>query len=249
MRRAAFALAALALARAACAGPATDTVSLRVETSRLDHGYASWQEQGLSWRRAWAPGHGLALDAATVRRFGLDDRRLSVDYSQPLARDLDLSLEATWSPDHQVLARTVAGARLAWKVRPQWVAYVGARASDHAEGLVRHGTLALEHYLGDFSVSASWMPVQALGASTSSASLRADWYYGDRRSVGLIAASGREATRVGPATLVLADVRAVALVGRHALAGPWGLAWSLERTHQGTFYTRTGASVALQHAF
>lgn len=249
MKRAAIFLPALALAAGAGATAPGDSVSLRLDTSHLDRGYAPWREQALAWRRAWQSGESLELGVAAIRRFDLEDQRLSLAWNQRLSKDLALSVEAAWSPSPQVLARSVAGARVSWNFQPQWVAYAGARTSDFREGAVHQGTLALERYVGPFSVTASWMPSRALGASTSAASLRGDWYYADRSSVGVIAAQGREATRLGPASLVLAEVRTTALVGRHALSGPWSLGWGVERVHQGDFYTRTGASVALQRAF
>lgn len=249
MKRALMAGPALALAFGAWAGPASDTLSLRLETSHLDRGYASWREQGLSWRRGWQDGRGLELGVTATERFGLEDQRLSVDVQQPLSLSVGLALEAAWSPTHRVLAQGTAGARLSWKFAPQWVGYAGARTSRFNETHVHQGTLAVEHYVGAFSLAASWMPTQALGASTASGSLRGDWYYADRSAVGLLLAGGQEATRVGPGTLVLADVRSVALVGRHALSAQRTLRWGLERTRQGDFHTRTGASVALQHAF
>jgi hypothetical protein len=48
---------------------------------------------------------------------------------------------------------------------------------------------------------------------------------------------------------VLADVRAVALIGRHWLARDWAVTYALHRTRQGGFHTRNGLRIGVQHAY
>ncbi len=247
-RAAATAVAALGACAGAFAQP-VDTFSLRAEASHLDAGYAPWHEDSVGWRRAWSARHGLEASLSRVRRFGLEDRRLAVDYSQPLSQRLTLGAELAVSPTHQVLARHVAGARLAWEFQPQWLMHTGLRHSRYNDTAVRQARLGVERYAGAFGASLAWQPARAGGTSTASVALRADWYHGEHSSVGLVLAEGTEAARVQADRTERADVRSVALVGRQALAPGWSVAYGLERTKQGRFYTRTGVSLALSHDF
>lgn len=243
-------LVACAMAATACArAQPLDTLALRAETSHLDSGYSDWQEQAMSWRRAWGPRHGLEASVGRVRRFDLDDTRLALDYSRPVSDRLTLGAELALSPTHRVLARSVAGVRLAWEFQPHWLLNTGLRASHYNDTGVRQATLGLERYFGEFSASAAWQPARAAGASTSSVVVRGDWYHGERSSIGVVLASGTEAARVQADRTERAGVRSVALVGRQALAPRWALGYGFERTHQGSFYTRTAASLNLQHDF
>jgi hypothetical protein len=49
--------------------------------------------------------------------------------------------------------------------------------------------------------------------------------------------------------VALADVRSLALVGRHRIDRGWSLTYSLSRTRQGSFYRRTGFSAGVQRDF
>ncbi len=240
--------AALAACMGALAQP-VDTFSLRAEASHLDSGYAGWQEQAAAWHRAWAPRHGLEASLARVRRFGLEDSRLALDYSRPLTDRLTLGAELAASPTHQVLARHAAGARLAWEFQPQWLLHTGLRASRYNDTAVRQARLGVERYAGAVGASLAWQPARASGIATSSVTVRGDWYHGERSSVGLVLASGTEAARVQADRTERAEVRSLALVGRQALGPGWSLAYGLERTRQGHFYTRTGASLGLSRDF
>jgi YaiO family outer membrane protein len=107
----------------------------------------------------------------------------------------------------------------------------------------------LERYAGDYSASLAWRPVRTLGTSANGFELRANRYYGDDSHVGLIASSGREATPLGEGQIVLAQVRSLALVGRHRVGPGWSLTYALNRTRQGGFYSRTGLAAGAQHDF
>jgi len=235
------------------AGP-QDRILFLADHSRLDRGFADWNEAGVLLSRHWSVREVAELGLARTRRFGLDDTRLDLGWSKPISERLTGALQASVSPSHRVLPRYALGGQLQYEFARGWLAHAGARhtryeASSTDSTQVNQLRLALENYTGPFSVLAAWSPARALGQNTDTAELRGNYYYGQDSSVGLILARGDEATQLGPDQVVLADVRSVALTGRHAVGtGRW-LVWGLNRTHQGSFYTRTGATLGLQLAF
>lgn len=220
-----------------------------VEHSHLDRGLADWNEASLRVSRQWGP-RTLAEGALTeTRRFGLKDTQLGASFTAPLTDRLAASAELNYSPTHRVLAHYSAGAALQYEFAPAWLAHAGLRHTRYDDARVERGMLMLERYFGNFSASAAWFPARALGTHASNAELRGSWYYREDSAITLIASRGDEATQVGPGTIALADVRSLAWTGRHRIAPGLALTWSLFRVHQGSFYTRTGASAGVQYAF
>jgi YaiO family outer membrane protein len=242
---------ALQLAHGAIAQEApANRITVLGEHSALDNGYADWNEASLQYARQLGPRHSVEAGLARTRRFGLDDTQLSAAYNLPLSEPLTLGLAATYSDTHRVLPRHSLGATLSWEFRPTWLLHGGLKQTRYDGSRVDQGSLMLERYFGNYSASLAWKPVRTQGTRADGFELRGNHFYAEGSSVGLIAAVGKEATQVGPDTLVMADVRSLALVGRHRLGtGPWSLVYAVSRTRQGDFYHRTGASLGVQYAF
>lgn len=220
-----------------------------VEHSHLDRGLADWDEASLRVSRQLGPRSLVEGGLTETRRFGLKDTQLGASFTTPLSDRLAASAELSYSPTHRVLPHYSAGGTLQYEFAPAWLAHAGLRHTRYDDARVERGMLMLEHYFGNFSASAAWVPVRALGTNASNAELRGSWYYRDGSSITLIASRGDEATQVGPGQIALADVRSLAWTGRHKIAPSLALTWSLFRVHQGNFYTRTGASAGVQYAF
>ncbi|KQT07684.1 YaiO family outer membrane beta-barrel protein [Ramlibacter sp. Leaf400] len=253
MIRAALPLGLLVLASAAGAQapsqPPQDRILLLADHHRLDRGLADWNEAGVQLSRHWSVREVAEIGLLRTRRFGQDDTQLQAGYSAALGPRLTGAVQGNASPSHHVLARYALGGNLQYEFADRWLAHAGARHTRYDNARVNQLRLALEHYTGPFSVLAAWSPARALGQGADTVELRGHWYYGEDSSVGVIASRGDEATQLGAGRVVLADVRSLALTGRHGLApGRW-LVWGVNRTRQGDFYTRSGATLGLQLAF
>ena len=238
-----------ALAQPTATGP-QDRVLLLAAHSRLDRGFADWNEATVLLSRHWSVRQVAELGLTRTRRFGLDDTRVDIGWSTPISERLTGSLQASASPSHRVLPEYAMGGQLQYEFSKGWLAHAGARHTRYAadDTKVDQLRLAVENYTGPFSVLAAWSPARSLGQDTHTVELRY-YYYGRDSSVGLILARGDEATQLGAGQVVLADVRSVALTGRQEVGqGRW-LVWGMNRTLQGSFYTRTGATLGLQLAF
>ncbi len=243
------AVAVLVLAAAAAAQEPQDRILLQAGRHELDRTNSDWRELTLKLSRRWSPREVAELAVAQTRRFGRDDTQLLLDYSRPWSDRLTGSLQADFSPTHRVLPQGSLGGTLQYEFSPGWLAHGGARHTRYDAATVNQGRLALERYFGDYSLLAGWTPARALGHGTHGFELRGYWYYGDDSRVGFIAARGDEPTQLGEGRIELADVRAFALLGRHRLSAGAALLWSVARTRQGGFYTRTGATLGLELAF
>lgn len=224
-------------------------LSLGTEHQRLNNGLPSWREQTLTYTRQHGPREVTQAGLQHTRRFGLNDTQVLLSHTAPVTPQLTLGGELSWSPTHRVLARHMLGASMQYEFRPAWLLHTGVRQTRYDTARVSRATLGLEHYFGDNSMQLNWSPVRALGTRADVIEWRANHYYGRNSQVGLIVSRGDEATELGGGQVVLAPVRAVALLGRHALTDSWALTWAASHTRQGSFYTRKGVSLGLQHAF
>lgn len=222
---------------------------LSTESSQLSNGSPDWNELSLRIHRKRGPRDVKELTLTQTRRFGLEDQQISGLYAAPITDKLTATFGANVSPSHRVLARHGIDGTLQYEFAPGWLAHAGLGDRRYDNVNVTQGSLVLEHYFSSFSVSAAWRPVRALGVNASSSELRGSYYYGDSNSIGLIVSSGQEATTVSANTVLLADVRAAALLGRHWLGRQWSLSYAISTTRQGNFYNRNSVRLGAQYLF
>ena len=226
-----------------------DRLQLVAEHNRLDQGLRNWDEVTVRYSRQWERRELAEVALTQARRFGATDRQLEALYVRPLGPRLTASAQLSFSPEHNFLARHSVEAGAQYEFMPAWLLHGRLRHARYDSASVDQATLMLERYAGNYSASLAWKPVRALGTRANGFELRASRYYGDDSHVGLIASTGREATPVGAGAIALAEVRSVALVGRHRLDPGWSVTYALSRTRQGSFYRRTGFSAGVQHNF
>src|SRR3970282_1784598 len=100
-----------------------------------------------------------------------------------------------------------------------WGAQLGLRRSEFDSGRVDLSLFTLERYFGAQRLGYTFYSGRPEGEA-SAPSHRVQWslFFGDRNSVGVFVAGGREVENVGPGTLVSTDVRAYAVFGRYWLS-------------------------------
>jgi YaiO family outer membrane protein len=245
---ASLALTALTAGAAAADDQAVTTLGLTLDQQRLSNQSPDWHERTLSVQHQFAARHAFGAEVTETERFGLRDSRLGLNYTLPLGERLTATLDAGASSTHHVLARHTFGAEFQHEFAHAWLLHAGARNTGYDAATVNQGLLGVEHYFSDFSWAANWRPARAFGSTANSWELRGAWYYGDRDSIGLIAAAGQEASNVGSG-VAIAQIRSIAVTGRHWFDRHWALNYSLGRTRQGDFYSRNGAGVGVQYAF
>lgn len=225
------------------------TIEIGHEGSRLNNGSPHWRETSAQVQHRLGKESYAALGVLSTRRFGLADTQINGAFSAPLARRLIGTVEGSYSDTHRVLAKRSVGFSAQYEFAPAWLAHAGVRNTRYDAVSVNQGSLGLERYISNFSWNATWYPVRAFGQTANSFALRGNYYYQDYSYVGLIAATGEETTAVGANNVVVADVRSLALTGRHWLSQQWAVTYALSRTRQGSFYTRDGARIGAQYAF
>ena len=229
--------------------PAQIQAELAAESSRLSNGSPDWRELSLRIARTRGPRNVQELTLTDGSRFGLQDQQIGALIATPLSERLTASFSAQASPSHRVLARHGAKGNLQYEFAPAWLLHTDVGFRRYNAASVTQGSVMLEHYFSSFSAAAAWKPVRALGVNASSAEVRAAWYYGDASSLALVLSRGDEATAVAASRVELADVRSLALFGRHQISLAWSLVYGLARTRQGGFYNQNSVRLGAQYLF
>jgi YaiO family outer membrane protein len=218
----------------------------------LDRGQPDWQSLYLEAAHDFAPRQTFYGQARETERFGFRDSELSAGYYHPLGPHWTGVVEASVSPDHNVLPQSAIFGQLSWQFAQGWVASGGARYNSYTDNDARTLNLGLERYFSSYrAFYALYNGKPQGGPSASAQRLGLELLYcGERCRAGAAVTWGREVEYVGPPTgIITSDVRAFGVFGRHWLAPSWAMTWDLGTHEQGDLYRRTGVRLGLRHHF
>jgi len=251
LNRAAARWLAAVVALAPAAALAAPGTTLGVEHGRdtLDNDSPDWRSTTVSLAHAGSDGS-LNLEWRGVERFGLHDDQWVLGGRSPITENVGLSVEFLGSADPALLPEFGTTFDIDVRLAPALVAHFGGRRADYPEDTATGLVAGLEYYRGAARAAYSLITSRLQSGDSGTAHvLQLDRYYGDGSRIGVLAAVGDEATRTSPAAVVVADVRSLALVGRHWFGVSWGLAYTGSWTEQGDFYTRRGGALGLLFRF
>ncbi|WP_338766490.1 YaiO family outer membrane beta-barrel protein [Massilia sp. METH4] len=227
---------------------AQTSISASHGIEHLSNGARDWRESTVLVRhglRDDTPGAAATLALTRTERFGLRDSQAGVSLATPLAPKVFATIEASGSTTHRVLPESALGTALQYEFAKAWLVHGGVRTTRYDNARINQASLALEHYTGPFSWSIGGRRAHAFGTNAGSGELRGTYYHGERNSIGLIVAAGREATSIG-SIVTLTSQRSVALTGRYWMHPRLALTYSAAHTREGDYYSRNGASLGLQ---
>lgn len=219
---------------------------------RLTNDRPDWRSLYLEAAHDFAPRRTLYGLLRETERFDLRDSEIAAAYYHPLGASATALIEASHSPDHNVLPEGSVLGHLSWAAGSGWVVSGGARFSKYTDSDTRVLMASVERYFGSYRAAYTLYngkPEDEGSASSHRAAF--DYYYdGERSRVGAAVTWGREVEYVGPPTgIIVSAVRALALLGRHWLTPAWALTWELGTHEQGDLYRRTGGRLGLRHRF
>jgi YaiO family outer membrane protein len=218
----------------------------------LDKGKPDWKSAYLEAAHDFAPRQTLYGMLRETERFDFRDTELMAGYYHPLAQTLTGVVEASASPEHNVLPRSSLFAQLSWQFGQGWVASGGARYNSYTDNDARTLNLSLERYFGAYRAFYAVYNGKPQGAPSASAQrLGVDYFYcGERCRIGTGITWGREVEYLGPPTgIITSDVRAFSVYGRHWFTPAWALTWDVGSHEQGDLYRRSGVRLGLRHHF
>ncbi|MFN7948845.1 MAG: YaiO family outer membrane beta-barrel protein [Blastocatellia bacterium] len=225
-------------------------VETRYAAESLTSGLAPWQSVCLRVTKRFSPQQALWVGLNKTSRFALTDHEALIGFHQPLNSRWATLVELSVSPTHRVLPQWSALIQAERRFERGWVVQAGLRQSQY--NTTRASVLigSVEYYRGHwrtaYSQYAGWQKQAGLSASHL---FQENYYYGERSSVGLSVALGRELTSLGTRGVLTTRVRGVSINGAHWFNARWAFNYSLTLHRQGELYTRRGGSFGIQWRF
>lgn len=216
----------------------------------LDKGYDNWHSLYLDGAHRFGERHSLYGELRETNRFNLRDREISGGYYSPLAETWTGLLEASVSPDHNVLPNSLFGqAQKAFD--GGWDVQAGLRRSQYNAASTGLMVLTGERYWGNYRAAYTFYLGRPQGAGAApSHSGQLSYYYDERSYLTLGAATGRQVENLGDGLGVLTtNVNSASVSGRHWLNSRWAVSYEAITERLENLYSRKGVRLGLRHAF
>lgn len=216
----------------------------------LTNNFAPWTDAGFILTRTLAPRQAGVVLFHDVGRFGLHDQEGGVAWYQPFGRDLTCNVQATFSPEHQVLPVWSATAEADYALPLTFSLDLGLVRTVYTTADTWRETLTLDKYLGPFRVAYTLAVSELPGAPLTLGHIgQLDYFYNEDSSESLSVHTGQEEEFTSPNTLLVSDVTGVELRGRTFFSTQWGVTHGVDYEIQGTVYNRMGAQLGLVYRF
>ncbi|MDE2344241.1 MAG: YaiO family outer membrane beta-barrel protein [Betaproteobacteria bacterium] len=218
----------------------------------LDKGYGYWDSQYLDLAHRFDDRSQLYGEVRDTNRFNLHDREVSAGYAFPISSTWSSTIEASASPDHNVLPQNSLGAQLQKSFDEGWDVQAAVRHSRYTLAPVDVTRFTGERYWGNFRASYSVYLAKVDNAGIApSHNGQFSYYFGDRNYVTLSYAQGRQVESLGPGQGVLtANVTSsTSLSGRYWLNRDWGVSYEAVSEHLSNLYSRKGIRLGLRRLF
>ena len=217
----------------------------------LSRGHPEWKSWYVEGAHDFARRNTLFGGLGQTERFGLRDDVMWVGLYYPAARDWTLLGEASYSPDHNVLARYSAFGQLHVALPHGWGVAAGLRHSEYTSVYTNTLLSEVERYWGNWRGAYTLYLGKPEDAGSAPAHrLQVNYYYGERSRIGAAFTFGREVENTGPQTgIVTTDVMGLSVFGRHWFAPQWAATWEVLTHEQGNLYRRSGLRLGLRYGF
>ena len=236
--------------RNGAAGRRRPEFELGFSSENLSNGYADWGSIYLHGFHRLGERRVVYGTLREIRRFGLTDNEVQGGFTYPLGETWTVQLEASLSPTHDVLPSYSVLGQLQKNLAHGWNLQAGIRHSEYTKFNTDIAILTAERYWNSFRGAYSLYLGRLDGGGTApNHVVQFDYYYGERNSIGVLVANGREIADLGPSGALITDVRSYALRGRHWIGPDWAISFEVLHHEQVGLYTRQGAQIGLRRAF
>lgn len=217
----------------------------------LDKNYANWESQFINGTHHFGKRHTVFGELRQTRRFDLSDREVSGGYYYPINETWTGLVEASVSPEHNVLPKDSVSGQLQKSFGGGWNVHGGLRHSQYNTTSTELMTLTGEYYWGNYRAAYVYFlgKPQGIGAASSHMG-QVSYYYADRNYLTLGLVNGRQVESLGAGLGVLvSDVSSASVSGQHWWVSNWGISYDALMEKHGNLYLRKGVRVGFLHLF
>lgn len=217
----------------------------------LNQGYANWDSGYLDGLHRFGERRSIYGELRETRRFNLHDREISGGYYHPLGDTWTALVEASLSPDHNVLPKDSMFGQVQKAFDGGWDVQAGLRHSQYNIAATNVLVLTGERYWGNYRAAYTLYLGRLQGAGVAPSHMgQLGYYYAEHSYLTLGFTKGRQVESLGAGLGVLTtEVTGTSLSGRHWLNPSWALNYEAIVEHQGQLYSRKGIRFGLRRAF
>jgi len=229
-----------------------DEAELGFSHDALDKTYNDWNSHYFDMSHRFGDRNLVYGEVRDTERFNLHDREISGGYYVPLDATWTGLVEASISPDHNVLPQDSLFGQIQKSFDGGWDVQAGQRHSRYSLAPVDMTVLTGERYWSNFRASYTLYMAKIDGAGSASSHVgQFSYYYADRNYVTLGFGTGRQVESLGPGLGVLtANVTSsLSLSGRYWFSPQWGMSYEAVSEHLSNLYSRKGIKLGLRRAF
>jgi YaiO family outer membrane protein len=231
--------------------------SLHVEAGgsyeNLDRGYDDWRSSYLEGAWKWGPRKTVYGGVRHTARFGLTDSESLLGLYHPLSERVTGVAEITVSPSHEVLPRWSALAQAEAVLGGGFGVQFGWRHTEYSSVHTDQGIATAEYYFGNYRAAYTYYRTYLDGDDPVATHRAALGYYygryGERSTIGINYANGREIESQGAGRVLVTEVRGVALAGRHWFLRDWAFTYEIGQQRVIDRYQRTAARIGVRYEF
>jgi len=240
--------------------PRPESTGLKLPLNALELGYGreSLTNNLSDWTNTYLLGSRKLGERQTfygglreTERFGLKDSEAHAGLYFPLGQSWGGIIEGSYSPTHEVLPQRSVYGYLQKNFRGGWGLGLGLRHNEYTATANNVASLLAERYWGNFRGAYTLYSGRPEGASSAASHrMQLSYYYGDRSTIGMSYANGREVENVGlPRGVISTDVQSWSVSGQHWFTPSLAITYDLIQHEQGTLYRRQGLQLGLRRSF
>jgi len=234
-----------------------ESPSLQVEAGgsyeNLDKGYDDWRSSYLEAAWKWGERKSVYGGVRHTERFGLSDSEGILGLYHPLSERITGVAEITTSPSHEVLPRWSALVQAESVLGGGFGAHFGWRHTEYNSVHTDQGIATVEYYFGNYRTAYTYYRTYLDGGDPASTQRVAFSHYygrfGERSTIGIAYAGGQEIESQGPGLVLVTDVRAMTLAGRHWLLRDWAFTYEVGQYRSIDRYQRIAARIGVRYEF
>nr|AQQ74534.1 hypothetical protein [uncultured bacterium] len=239
----------LSLAANGAAGAPANEIEAGIAYDRLTNGLPEWWREYLEALHRFDTRQLVYGGLQHAERFRRDDTEIYGGAYQPLGPATTVSGEATAGATHDIFPEWSLFGQVAQTLPRGWGVQLGLRHRAYRGATVDIGSLILERYWGAYRGAYTYALADLEGETAGSHRLQLNYYYGDRSTVGVSYATGRELESAGTPVVLIYDVTYYGLSGRHWLNDRWAMSYAVEVNEQGDSYRRMEFTLGVRRAF
>ncbi|RTE85805.1 MULTISPECIES: YaiO family outer membrane beta-barrel protein [Gammaproteobacteria] len=215
----------------------------------LSNNYDGWQHQYARGQYGYSSQLALRAEARNYQRFNLTNTEFSLGASYQWQPKTSFDMEIGTTPNADFRPEQRARFQVYQSIGRSWGSAVGIDWQAWPTRNITTLFIEPDWYIGNYRLAFKLSQINPQGLDSElGQQVSIARYYRNISFITLALATGREVEAIG-SQVIVAEVKSLALYGRHEWRGNWSWEYALSWSEQGDFYDRQGVEIGLHYRF